>query len=228
MFNMQKRKRTIAQQIQEKYNQENKLGPKSDENPSIPEKKFPHRDGFEQTITEDQLSSEQKLTDSTTAQVVEKELESASSPLVDHRSDAAELSVPPINAIVEQIRQKRSADYIEDKDPHWSHTFNEKKQQGSLPKWKKNAPQHDKPVLNNDPQRFSTTKNDIKPLIGNITTADVDKVAHGIKTGRSADYDTAMLAILRLANDERRELTEIERRTIVDLKIARTNKLMGT
>lgn len=218
----------------EKYHRKETLGPKADDNAPVHEKKLPHRDGFEQTITEDQLGPEQKWADSEKTQILEKNLESGSSPYTDFRSDAADLSVPPINVLVEKIRQNRSADYHEHKEPHWSHTFNEKKQQGSLPKWPKNAPQHNKPVLNNDPQRFSASnanpndyaKDSIKPLIGGITTADIDKVADGIKEGASADYDTAILAILRLTAEERRELTDIERRTIVDLKIARTNELM--
>lgn len=230
MFNM-KQYTKVAQSPYEKYNRDENLGPKADDDASIWEKNLPHRKGYEQTSTEDQLKGEQKLADSENPKVVEKELESASSGLVTHRSDAAELTVPPINALVERIRQKRHAEeYTVDKNSHWSHSFNEKKQQGGLPKWKKNAPQHDKPVLNNDPGRFAAgddpiAKPKVQPL-GDITTADVDRVALGIKTGRAAEYDGAIMAILRLAHDERRELTDIERSTIVDLKEARTYELM--
>lgn len=234
MFNMQKSKK-IAQMPYEKYHRKENVGPKADDKAPIHEKKLPHRDGFEQTVTEDQLGPEQKLADSDKAQILEKELESGSSPYTDLRSSAADLSTPPMNVLVEKIRQNRQSEYKESKIPHWSHTFNEKKQQGALPKWPKIAPQHDKPVLGNDPQRFSASnanpndyaKDTIKPLTGNITTADIDKVADGIKTGAASDYDTAILAILRLTAEERRELTNIEKRTIVDLKIARTKKLMA-
>lgn len=230
---MQKHHKT-AQMPYEKYHRKETLGPQADDDSPIHEKKLPHRDGFEQTVTEDQMGTKQKLADSEKTQILEKELESASSPYTDFRSDAANLSVPPISVLVEKIRQNRLADFSENKQPHWSHTFNEKKQQGALPKWSKNAPQHDKPVLNNDPQRFSASnanpndyaKDKIKPLVGGITTADLDRVADGIKKGASMDYDTAILAILRVANEERRELTSIEQRTIIDLKISRTDKLM--
>lgn len=231
MFNMKKHTKA-AQKPYEKYHRDENVGPKADDDAPIPEKRLPHRDGYEQTLTEDQLKSEQKVGESESPQIVQKELESASSSLVTHRSDAAELSVPPMNALVERIRQKRLADdYKVDKEPHWSHSFNEKKQQGSLPKWPKNAPQHEKLVLNNDPDRFAagtdpTEKPKIQPLVGNITTADVDRVALGIKTGKAGDFDGAIMAILRLAHDERRELTDVEQATVVDLKKARTQELM--
>lgn len=234
MFNLKKTK--TAQMPYEKYNRENTLGPKGDENAPIGEKKLPHRDGFEQTITEDQIDGEHEYGEKEKTQILEKVLESASgSKYVTHRSDAANLDMPPINVLVEKIRQKRMADdYKVDKESHWSHSFNEKKQQGSLPKWKGNAPQSDAVLLANDPSRFTGSKcnatdfheDTIKPLVGNITTADIHRVADGIKKGASVDFDTAMLAILRLAHDERRELTSIERRTVVDLKKARTNKLL--
>jgi len=233
MFNMKQHTKK-AQMPYEKYHREENLGPKADDKAPIAEKKLPHRDGFEQTLTEDQIKGEWG-NDDKEAQVVEKVLESANSPYVTHRSDAAQLTVPPINALVEKIRQKRLADdWKETKYPHWSHTFNENKQQGALPKWSKNAPQHDKTVLNNDPNRFTGTnadptafhKDTIKPLIGDITTADIDRVAFGVKTGQSMDYDNAIMAILRLAHDERRELTKVEQKTVVNLKTARTKKLL--
>jgi len=221
-----------AQSPYEKYNRDENIGPKANDDASVWEKNLPHRDGFEQTITEGQMKSEQEWGDSENPKVIEKELESSSSSLVTHRSDAADLTVPPISALVERIRQKRVAEeYSYTKKSHWSCSFNEKKQQGSLPKWPKNAPQHGKLVLNNDPRRFTAgddpvAKPKIQPLIGNITTADIDKVAKGIKTGQSAEYDGAIMAILRLAHDERRELTDVERSTVVDLKKTRTQELM--
>lgn len=224
-----------AQAPYEKYNRDENLGPKANDDAPIWEKQLPHRAGFEQKITEDQMKSKHEWGDKEKAKSIEKLLESATSAYVKHRSDAGDLTVPPINALVEKIRQKRLAkDYKVDKKSHWSHTFNEKKQQASLPKWEKNAPQHDKYVLSNDPDRFSGTNDDpvnfhkdkIRPLVGNITTADVDRVAINIKTGQSVDFDSAMMAILRLAHNEKRELSDVERKTIVDLKIARTEQMM--
>lgn len=231
MFNLKHSK--TAQSPYEKYLRDENEGPKADDNAPIAEKKLPHREGFEQKVTEDQMLPEHEWSEKKEAQVIEKVLDSADSAYVTHRSDAAELTMPPINVLVEKIRQKRLAeDYSVSKDPHWSHTFNEKKQQGSLPKTPKNAPQHDKPVLNNDPNRFSGASADpvatqkIQPLIGDITTADVDRVAFGIKTGQSMQHDTAILSILRVAHDERRELNGVERQTVVRLKTARTKKLL--
>lgn len=236
MFNMKKHMKS-AQAPAEKYIRDENLGPKANDSAPIWDKQLPHRDGFEQKITEDQMKSEHEWGENEKVKPIEKMLESATSKYVKHRSDASDLTVPPINALVEKMRQKRLAeDYKVDTKPHWSHTFNEKKQQGSLPSWSKNAPQHDKPVLNNDPNRFSGTNDDptefhtekIRPLIGNITTADIDRVAINIKTGRAAEYDGAIMAILRLAHNEKRELSRVEQKTIVDLKIARTDQMMQT
>jgi len=234
MFNMKKHTKS-AQAPYEKYHRDENLGPKANDDAPISEKQLPHRDGFEQKITEDQMKDKHEWGDKEKAKPIEKLLESATSAYVKHRSDAGDLTVPPINALVEKIRQKRLAeDYKVDKKSHWSHTFNEKKQQGSLPAWSKNAPQHGNHSLCNDPDRFSGTNDDpvnfhkdnIHPLVGNITTADVDKVVTNIKTGKSTEYDSAMMAILRLAHNEKRELSDVERKTIVDLKIARTEQMM--
>lgn len=233
MFNM-KQHTKLAQAPYEKYHRDENIGPKANDDAPIPEKQLPHREGYEQTITESQMKNKNESADDN-AKPIEKLLESATSKYVKHRSDAGDLTVPPMSALVEKIRQKRLAeDYKVDKTSHWSLTFNEKKQQGSLPKWQKNAPQHDKPVLCNDPDRFAGTNADpvgfhtdnIQPLIGNITTADVDNVATMIKTGQSAEFDSAIMAILRLAHNEKRELSNVERKTIVDLKISRTEQMM--
>ncbi len=234
MFNLKSHAKQ-AQMPYEKYHREENLGPKADDGSPIWEKNLPHREGFEQTITEDQMKPEQEWGEKENPQIMEKELESASgSKYITHRSDAGELTMPPISVLVEKIRQSRLSDREEHITPHWSHTFDEKRQQGSLPNWSKNAPQHDKPVLNNDPERFTGSstdptefhKDELIPVIGDITRADVHRVADGIKTGKAADFDAAIMAILRLAYDEKRELSEIERKTVVNLKIARTNKLM--
>lgn len=233
MFNLKNNK--VAQvQPYEKYNRANSLGPKVDETPSITEKKLTHRNGYEETTVQDQLTAEHTNKEKS-AQITEKKLETETSDFVEYRKDFA-LAVPPINVLVEQIRQKRLAeDYHPEKTSNWTHSYDDKAQLGSLPKTKKNTGQHDKVVLNNDPDRFTSSSVDpttidkakITPLVGKITTADIHRVADGIKTGGSTDYDTAMMAILRLAHDERRELTAIERNTIVNLKIARTNKLLN-
>lgn len=218
----------------EKYNRENSLGPKVEETASITEKTLTHRTGYEETTTQDQLIAEHTNKEKS-AQINEKKLEKETSNLVEHRKDFSSLSVPPINILVEQIRQKRLAeDYHTDKTSNWTYAYDDKKQLGSLPRTKKNTGQHDKIVLNNDPNRFTSSSSDpttidkakITPLIGKITTADIHRVADGIKTGASTDYDTAIMAILRLAHDERRELSQIERNTVVSLKTARTNKLL--
>lgn len=224
-----------AQAPYEKYHREENLGPKANDDAPIPEKQLPHRDGFDQKITEDQMTSEHEWGDSEKAKTIEKLLESATSGYVKHRSSAGDLVSPPLDVLVEKMYQKREAeDYKVDKKSHWSHTFNEKKQSGSLPKWNKNFPQHEKHVLGNDPSRFSGNNTDpvefhnetISPLVGNITTADIDQVAVSIKTGKSAEFDSAIIAILRLAHDEKRELSEVEQKTVVDLKVSRTEQMM--
>lgn len=236
MFNWKKTQK-IATKPEEKYLREDgDLGPQDNKGHSIWEKELPHRDGYEQTITEDQINA-QKSADmnSMDAKVIEKVLNEAKSSYMKHRDDTTWLSVPPMAALVEKMRQARlEKDWDVMKKPHWSQTTDEKKQQGALPKWPKQAPQHKKPVLNNDPQRFTSLKaNDtqltggkIKPLVGNITTADVHRIADGIKKGETVDYDTAILAILKQADAEKRELTSPERKAVVDLKIARTKSLM--
>ncbi len=238
MFNLKKQSQITSY---EKYLRRDNVGPEgwTDE---IHEKRLPHRDGYEQTVTEDQMEIEHKTAENTDEQVIEKVLNEAQSYVV-HRSDT-KWDTPPMSAIVEQARNERMKDWETKQTPHWSQTFNEKKQQGSLPSWKKNVGQHDKMVLNNDPNRFKgleglptnveQSKNDairdknidIKPLIGNVTTAHVDKLARSVKTGQTIDFDTAMVAILREAEQEKRELTSVEQKTISDLKIARTKSIL--
>lgn len=242
MFNL-KRKKEAQITSTEKYLREQNIGPKSDVGDAqIWEKKLPHRSGDKETITEDQMgnSGQRKQPDD---KIIEKVFEEAKS-YVTHRSNNAELPVPPIQAIVEKMRQKRvEDDWSPTKKKHWSQK-SEKKQQGALPKWTKWSPQHDKPVLNNDPQRFKgldnmpihrdQSKNDaardnakeITPLVGNITIADINNVAEKIKTGSSIDYDTAIVAMLREADQEERELTQVECKAISQLKIARTRAML--
>lgn len=243
MFNLKNHKEAQVSPT-EKYLRQENVGPEADDGQAIWEKELPHREGDKETITEDQFGSKHKIADGDDAKVIEKVLEEAKG-YVTHRSDQAETSVMPNAALVEKMRQNRVAeDYEVDKESHWSQTYNEKKQQGKLPRFPKNAPQHDKIVLNNDPRRFETAKNlpvhehqpendadrnksnTIKPLTGGVTTADVDRVASNVKTGKSVDFDTAIVAILREADKESRELTPVEQKTISELKIARTKSMM--
>lgn len=214
----------------EKELRDHSIDPTANDNQTITDKNLPHRQGVKDTITEDQFSSVMKE-QSTDIPIIEKVLNEAKS-YVLHRSDAGDISVPPINALVEKNIQDRE-DWEVDKKPHWSITFDDKKQQGALPRLSKNAPQHDKIVLNNDPRRFEGKNNSlkgekpsIKPLVGNITQADISGVAEKIKTGSSVEYDSAIVAILRDAERETRELTNVERKTISDLKTARTNAML--
>jgi hypothetical protein len=234
MFNWKKLEK-IAIKPQEKYLRDENVGPKGGEDEPIHEKRLPHRDGFEQTITEDQINA-QADTDSLDIPIIEKALNETAGKYVDHRSDTTWLKVPPMSALVEKMRQARfDKDWEVKKEKHWSQGSEHKTQQGTLPKWPKNAPQHGKIVLENDPDRFSSLKandtqltgGDVKPLIGDITTADIDRVIIGIKTGEAVDFDTAIIAILKQAYAEKRELSPVERRAVVDLKIARTKDLLS-
>jgi len=220
MFNLNKYKESQVSPT-EKYLRKDNLGPEADDKQSITEKEVPHRTGDKDTITEDHIQD--KHTTASDSQIIEKVLNEAQSYVV-HRAEPEDHIVPPDNVLVEKTRQERLEDFETVKESHWRQTYNEKEQFGDLPKRKKNAPQHDKIVLNNDPKRFKGDK--VKPLTGTITTADVDTVAYKIKTGKSIDFDTAIVAILREADKEERELTTIEQKTIADLKIARTNSLM--
>ncbi|KKK88427.1 hypothetical protein LCGC14_2743290, partial [marine sediment metagenome] len=115
MFNMKQHTKS-AQKPYEKYHRDENLGPKANDNASIGEKQLPHRNGFEQTVTEDQMKNEHECGDTQKAKPIEKLLESATSTYVKHRSDAGDLVVPPLNALVEKMRQKRLAeDYKVDK-----------------------------------------------------------------------------------------------------------------
>ncbi len=237
MFNLNKSK-SAQITIEEKMLRKDPIGPDTDKRQF--EKKLPHRDGYENVTTESQMDRKSQ----SDVQIIEKVLNDAEG-YITHRSDAGDLPIPPINVLVEKLRQDRiSKDWEVIKQKHWSQA-DDKAQQGDLPKLKGNVPQHDKSVLNNDPQRFSgettmpihtdQSKNDkghgkkqtIKPLIGGITTAEIDVVADKIKTGESIDYDTAIVAILHQSDKEKRELTDVERRAIVDLKIARTKALLS-
>lgn len=239
MFNLSKQKTAQVKQY-EKYLREDNISPKLDEDSPITEKNLKHRDEDTIRITEKQMSHD-KTSD---AKIIEKVLNEASGYVV-HRTDKWDMPVMPINALVEKMQQDRVAsDYNVEKEPHWSLSFDDKKQNGKLPKWPKSPDQHSGITLGNDPRRFEgieglpvhadQKKNDaernkkpnVKPLIGGITTEAISKVADNIKSGASVDYDTAILAILRESEKEKRELTPVEQKTISELKIARTNALL--
>jgi len=229
---------------QEKMLREHTIDPKCDDNQAIWDKELKHRSDTIENTTENQLNSTGRDASCSDLSVIEKVLDERNSYVV-HRSDTAELPVPPMSALVEFNRKNRvDADWNTNQKAHWSQTTDDKKQQGALPKTKKNVGQHDKIVLNNDPRRFqdagylpvhtTQSENDdnhnkqtkIKPLVGNITTADIHRVAENIKKGHSVEYDAAIVAILRDADRDRRELTSVEESTIANLKMARTRAML--
>lgn len=210
MFNLRK-----AQLNREKDLRQNNVGPQADDNQPITEKSLKDRGDYSMKTTESPLEESRETEKD--AQVIEKVLNNAKK----WRSAEEGLLVPPINTLVAKMEEDRRKDYFKtEKESHWSQTFNEKKQQGALPKLEKNAPQHDKIVLENDPRRFSGKEP--KELTGGITTAHVDKLVAAIKTGETLEYDAAILAILKEADSEQRELTSVEQKAIADIKLART------
>ena len=144
-------------------------------------------------------------------------------------------------ALNEKLRRDRLKDFKTDKDPHWSQTFDETKQHGALPDWAPNKGQHHEVVLQNDPRRFegvdqlpvdptaasTPSKKEPTALVGDITTADIDRVVVSIKEGNSIDYDAAIAAVLAPSEEETRDLTPQEKRAISELKTARTHAMMG-
>lgn len=241
MFNQKQYKKAQISPY-EKYLREENVGPKASDSQAIWEKELKHRQGLKYTTTEDQME-DKRAGDDNDIKVIEKVLDERDS-YVQHRGNQDTYSVPPHNTLVEKARQERLIDWKTEKKPHWSQTRDELKQQGSLPRFPKQVSQHDKIVLNNDPRRFEGVKNlplneyqpdndkarnrqhVVKPLVGNITTADVHKVAELIKSGKAVDYDAAIIGVLKQANNEQRELTAVEQKTISDLKIARTQTLL--
>ena len=241
MFNLKDFNKTAQIAPYEKYHRKENLGPKADDHQSIWEKNLPHRGNAPEKISEDQLESQNNIDDT---QIIEKVLNEAQS-YVQHRSDATWLSVPPLNVLVEKMRQKRLEDYKPEKKSHWSQSLKDKAQLGTLPKWPKGAKQHDKLVLNNDPDRFKgvnhlptsadQSENDashgnsgsVDILVGDITKAEVHQMADMIKQGSGMDHDKAIYTINKTADKEGRELNPIEQKSVSDIKIARTNYLLG-
>lgn len=221
MFNLKKKKE--AQRIQEKYLRDENLGPKADDDQPIVEKILPHREGDKYIPTEGQIN-DQKSADmnSLDQKIIEKVLNDSK----DYRTAKDGLQVPAINEVVAKMEVDRNKSIKDTKKPHWSQTFNEKKQQGDLPKWPKVTQNPDQKhiLLQNDPRRFEGSE--VKPIVGGITTANIDEVVRRVKTGESAEYDMAITAILKEADNDKRELTSIERKTISDLKVERTRAMM--
>jgi len=235
MFNLKQAK---DNSIQTRLKNDN-IGPSADDKQPIAEKVLPHRSKKpEMVTTEKQMDSVREATDDV---VIEKALNAAKG----KRSDAGSISVPPINVLVEKLRQNRlKSDFKDTKESgHWSLDLGNPALPGHL-EWPSAPSQHDHIVLGNDPRRFEPVKNmpvnvdrakndaargkakDPKALLGGITTADMDRLAHMIHMGESIDYDTAIVAILREADKEERELTPVERKAVSDLKIARTRALL--
>lgn len=237
MFNMKRYKEAQVTSTEKYLRRDDPIAPADDDQP-IAEKMLPDRKGDVDKVTEGQMDSKSShdMKNATGEQEKDAKLiegilnEAKGSYGVEHRSRGTWLSAPPINAVVEKLRserQKESKSLIE-KDSNW--TTDKVTQNGDLPKWPKNVGQSKHIALENDPRRFdqvkdpisTTTKNDLKPLAGDLTTADVDSVVAAIKNGQTQDYDAAIVAILKMADREKRELTDIEQKTVSDLKIART------
>jgi hypothetical protein len=200
-------------QVQEKNLRDNNVGPKADDEQPITEKSL-ERSGSPIKTTEAELEENTKKE----SKILEKVLNSSDK----WRTADDDLLVPPINTLVAGLEKERRESLKTDKSSHWSQK--EKDQNGSLPDWPKNAPQHDKIVLNNDPRRFEGKEP--KPLVGGITTAHVDRLVQAIKSGETLEHDAAIIAILKEADAEQRELTPVEQKAVSDLKLARTRAIL--
>jgi len=242
MFNAKSFKEAQVAPTEKYLRKEDKAKPADDDQP-IAEKKLPDRKGDLEKVTEGQMKDDsvhsmknEEGDKEKDAQLLEGILNEAGGKYIDHRNDSTWLKVPPVAAVVEKLRAERQKESKEaqEKDSHW--TTKKPTQNADLPALAKNAPQHKKTVLENDPRRFTGVKNpvdsksktEVKPLVGDITTADLDKAVAIIKTGQTMDYDAAIVAILKNADAETRELTDIEQKTISDLKVARTKMALKT
>jgi len=217
----------------EKYLRDDSVEGEADDKQPVVEKMLPDREGDKVEVAERMISEvREDVTDDTETQ--ERRLDTAESQYdKKHRDDSASISVPPLAVVVEKLRQERMADWKTDKQPNWTLEFDDKKQLGDLPRFPKSPGQHTEIALENDPRRFESggdlrkqEKAEPKPLSGDFTTADVDRVTERIKIGKSRDFDAAIAAVLCEAEDQRRELTEEERQAIVQLKIARTEAMV--
>lgn len=231
MFNISKIKE--SQVATEKYLREEDVAPQNSNKPdSTTEKTLDHKIEKLDTTTEDQLKNSRKESD---IKIIEKVLDEAKSSYTNFRDDSTWLSVPPIAALVEKNRQDQMKTiWKTDNQEHWTVSFDDKEQLGDLPRSNKIKLQHDNMVLGNDPRRFESLtvsnniieKGKIQPMVGDIKKSDLERVASSIKSGESLEHDTVIIAILKQAEKEQRELTLIEQQEISRLKIARTNKLL--
>lgn len=229
MFNLKKQKVAQVQQY-EKYLRENNIGPKADNSQAITDKEVPHRTGNLETTTEDQMKDIDR-TASNDVQIIEKVLNTIEGKFVDHRKDLGHLTIPQINTHVEKIRQERMAnEYKVEKDKHWSLTYNEDAQFGSLPEYPKNPDSGHTNSWNTD--KWNKNHKDTVKIASvkgkDITASMLDRVAESIKSGLTIDYDTAIVAILKQADVEKRQLSNIEQKSISDLKVARTHYVLNS
>lgn len=208
----------------EKYLRNENIGPKADDEQTITEKELPHREGNKDsdTITEDHIVDQHK--NEKEAQVIEKILNEVDGKYITHRKEVKDLTIPPINAIVEKMREDRMKDYKPVKESHWTIDFNDKEQNGDLPAWPKSP--DTKGINHYDLNQWNKKHPESAEVVKGVTKSDVDTVIHGIKTGRSLEFDTAIVAILRQADAEKRDLSDIERKTITQIKCARTKHFL--
>jgi len=239
---MYNRKKTKQAQVAsyEKYLRNENLGPKSNDSQRITEAELPHRTGDIDNITESQMKDVQTMPEVENNKIIEKILNDTPSYLsVPHRDVSASLTMPPINVLVEKLRQDRLQDFKDNESKesnHWTLAYDN--QNAELPKWSKNAPQikPEKSDLQNDPGRFKdiktkdmlkgNNKNKLTPVTASLNRIDVDYIVESIKKGNSLDYDAAIVAILKQADAEKRELSSIEQKTISNLEIARTRAML--
>lgn len=205
--------------------------PESKELNTITDKNLDRNNTDLNKVTEKQFSRSEKI-----SQILEKVLNrnnGAFQKLRDNHVD--NLSIPPINILVEKLRQDRNKElFINKTNKDWTTENTSKAQNGELPDWPQSRKQHTEISLNNDSRRFNNIKidkgiisGDLEPLSGNITKKDITKIASSIKNGDSIDYDTAIVAILKQADSENRELNEIEKKQINSLKKERTQFLLN-
>lgn len=220
-FNMQHHK--SASKPAEKYLRDENLGPESDDKQPITEKVLPHREGDKLVTTEHQMNEVRQAEND--PKILEKSLNDNNGKYVDHRKEQTDLTIPPLAAVVEKMRQKRLSDYkkAEEKKSHWSLDFDQE-QNGKLPKWP-DAPDS-KGINVHNPEQWNKKHPESEEIVKGVTKANVNDLAEAIKTGKTLEYDAAIVAILRQADQEKRELSSVEQKTISNLKIARTQSFL--
>lgn len=219
MFNLKQAQVTSY----EKYLRENQLVP-SKEPVSITEKNLEH-EGGKDTTTQDQLNPEHSNEDKEAFSIIEKVLNDVDGKYVDHRKVSDNFTIPPINALVEKIRQDRmSNEYKVDNEKHWTVSFDDKKQLGDLPRGKQIPGPQDTMW---DKNVWDKRHPEADEVVKGVTKADINQMIASIKTGQTLEYDTAITAILRQAHKEKRDLSTVEQNTISQLKIARSNFLLS-